>query len=186
MSRWLTTVALISLMVMVSITSGCLHGDSYADSGEVDTIAQWEWYYEDAPGDISEGTNDELVVIDWVEHDSGTSNYFTPTRNKEDLNWDSMTFEISVWHDEGGSVNNDSDDNLSNTTICSVDGADGCIIVQNGEDDSQWEGDESFTLMEYGVDICGGADADCSQLVVHFTSQQNLPPQCWCDPEPVS
>lgn len=98
----------------------------------------------DAAAQITNGTNDTLVRLDWRSADV-------------DLNWAFVTLTINV----GDTV-----------YTCTVSGSEDCVIDQAGDDGTRWETDEVVFLRENGVDITGAGPSIEVFLVLMYNGAE--------------
>lgn len=138
----------IATILMVAITvvlAGVLYvwaSDLASNQEELGTLNNLR--ATDASAQITNGTNDTLVRIDWR---SAT----------EDLRWSFVTLSINVG---------------DNVYPCSVGGADDCVIDQTGDVGTDWENDEVIFLRENGVDISGAGPSIDIWLSVGYNGKE--------------
>ena len=102
------------------------------------------WNMEDATGEISNGTEDHLVRLEFVDLQL-TAGSGDSKRTADDLSWDLLTITLYT-----GNM----------TYICDNKITSDCFADEHSNTDEYytdgyWNGDEVIVLTENGVDICG-------------------------------
>jgi flagellin-like protein len=128
----------IATILMVAITvvlAGVLYvwASSLAEGNTDGNLALYAFSGEDAQGQPSTGTDDNLIMLTM---DQGG-----------DINWASVSVKLSI---DGGSP-----------VFCDNPGGEGgvCVLVDNGRDtnDQFWSVGDTVTIVETGTDLCSSS-----------------------------
>ncbi len=137
----------IATILMVAITvvlSGVLYvwASNLAESNTGDTFEMYSFTAATAPGELTSGSNDNLVVV---------------TMNQgQDINWAKLSVRVSV----AGAAS------VSCAGPGSTTGA--CMILESEPDGGVWEMGEAVTIKENGVDLCNGDICEITVKIVNI------------------
>lgn len=146
----------IATILMVAITvvlAGVLYvwASSLAEGNTDGDIAFYVFDAEDAGGDLTDGTEDNLVRV-------------TMTQGS-DINWASVNVKISV--NNGAPI--DCDLRADGETVDSD-----CALVEFGDStDSDWSVSDGVTIVENGQPICSAAESCSVKVTITNTREGN-------------
>ena len=138
----------IATILMVAITvvlAGVLYvwASSLAEGNTDGDIAFYVFDAEDAGGDLTDGTDDNLVRVTMTQG-SG-------------INWASVSVKISVNNDAPITCDRDSGDGVDTD----------CSLVEFGDSsDSEWTIGDGVTIVENGQDLCSAGETCSIQVTI--------------------
>ncbi len=110
------------------------------------------WNMVDATGEISNGTEDHLVRLEFVDLQLTSGSGYSK-RTADDLSWDLLT--ITLYNENMTYIcdNKITSDCFAVESTLNCNSASECFAV-DAESDGYWNGDEVLVLEENGVNIC--------------------------------
>ena len=131
-------IVIVALVLLSFVLSAVMYVWASSLAGEnVESGSRNMYMADDLPSATTNGGYDDLIDVSWVIAE-------------DDLHWAFVEIELVVGE---------------NTYYCTTGSDEGCIISQDGTDNSVWEANELLELSENGIDIVGESGAQINLYI---------------------